>query len=84
MQVLTFDISVALHKIANFVLANISYGQYRALDIVDPVPIPRTNWYAQNAILGHGAEHHIPHLTQNWWDFVEKIIAVLNPVEEIT
>ena len=31
-----------------------------------------------------GAEHAIPHLSPNQWDIVEKIVAVLNPVEEIT
>ena len=36
------------------------------------------------ALAAHGAEHATPHLTPNQWDFVEKIIAVLNPVEEIT
>ena len=41
LKVLTFDISAVLAKIASSVLANISYWQYSALEIVDPVPIPR-------------------------------------------
>ena len=36
------------------------------------------------ALAAYGAEHAIPHLTPNQWDLVEKIVAVLNPVEEIT
>lgn len=36
------------------------------------------------ALAAYGAEHAIPHLTPNQWDLVEKTVAVLNPVEEIT
>ena len=36
------------------------------------------------ALATYGAEHAIPHLSPNQWDIVEKIVAVLNPVEEIT
>ena len=34
------------------------------------------------ALAAYGAEHAIPHLTPNQWDLVEKILAVLNPIEE--
>lgn len=36
------------------------------------------------AVATYGAEHALPQLTPNQWDLVEKIVAVLNPVEEIT
>ena len=36
------------------------------------------------ALAAYGAEHDIPHLTPNQWDLIEKIVVVLNPVEEIT
>ena len=36
------------------------------------------------ALAAYGAEHAIPHLTPNQLDLIEKILAVLNPVEEIT
>ena len=36
------------------------------------------------ALAASDTEHAIPHLTPNQWDLVEKIVAVLDPIEEIT
>ena len=36
------------------------------------------------ALAAYSAEHDIPHLTPNQWGLIEKAVAVLNPVEEIT
>ena len=36
------------------------------------------------ALAAYSAEHDIPHLTPNQWDLIDKIVAVLDPVEEIT
>lgn len=36
------------------------------------------------ALAAYSAEHDIPQLTPIQWDLLEKIFAVLNPVEEIT
>ena len=38
----------------------------------------------KTALAAYGAEHAIPHLAPNQWDLIQKIVAVLNPVEEIT
>ena len=36
------------------------------------------------ALAAYSAEHDIPHLTPHQWDLIDKIVAVLDPVEEIT
>ena len=38
----------------------------------------------KTALAAYSAGHDLPHVTPNQWDLGDKIIAVLNPVEEIT